>query len=148
MLQRQNPLPIGRYWQDIFASKWPSFHQWLKDNASKIHVEVTESTAKTAGDVLDSDGNEAREFVIFTVKSPVTWDQKSWGFPTVATPDVKSSRDTVQRPDPEKDPLDKLADAVGDVPFSLFGTIAKTIVVGTGVVVAVLAILKFRSKGK
>ena len=53
-------------------------------------------------------------FFIFRVLQPTHFDQRSFGFPTVATPDVQRAADTAQRPDAPK-PLDVLNDLLNQV---------------------------------
>jgi len=116
MMQRKNPLPPGRYWQDIFEDQWSAFDAWLTQNADKVHVEENETHIpegdEKGGNITGiAAGAKARHFYIFTVLSPVMWDQKHWGFPTVAGPAVKSSEDTVQRPELPRDLTDQLPSA-------------------------------------
>ena len=100
-LERHNPVPPGKYWVDVFEQDSSAFYDWLAANRAAVHVDATESFPS-------NDGGPAREWYLFTVGSPVQW--KGPGFPTIAEPNVTSSADTAQRPDPEKDPLDKLDD--------------------------------------
>lgn len=104
-VERRNPLPPGRYWVDVFdrvalsgpfagTNEQQSFREWLKAFSFTLHVEATET----------HDSDPPRDWYLFRVEQPTPW--LGPGFPTIATPDVKSSADTVQRPDPEKDPLD------------------------------------------
>jgi len=100
-LERHNPVPPGKYWVDVFEQDSPTFYDWLAANRGSVRVESTESFPS-------NEGGPAREWYLFTVSAPVQWNGP--GFPTIAGPAVTSSTDTTQRPDPEKDPLDKLDD--------------------------------------
>jgi hypothetical protein len=133
-MMRTNPLPIGKYWQDVFAEKQAAFRAWLTKNKATVHVDTTESTSVEGTD-KDAQGNPARDWYLFTVSSPTKWEGP--GYPTIATPDVKSSADTVTRPAPEIDPLDKLSLGLGDL-GAVGGTVGK-VAMGT-VVVGVLAL--------
>lgn len=124
-MERTNPLPAGRYWVDVFAPQEDAFQAWLQKNKANVAVTTTETF-----DPID--GYPGRVWRLFEVSAPVTWEGP--GFPTIAGADVQTAADTVQRPDPQKDPLDKLSDYGANV-----GTTAKAIlwVVG-GVVVLVV----------
>ena len=121
-IERRNPLPIGRYWVDVFDSKESAFQNWLK--AHKAEVQVI--SAETFEPV---DNYEGRVWRLFKVTAPVQWEGP--GLPTIAGPDVNSSADTGQRPPKEKDPLDTI-----DVPL-YFDRVKKTLWI-TGAVVAVV----------
>jgi hypothetical protein len=99
-VERANPLPVGKYWVDVFAPKEAAFQDWLARNKGNVVVTTTES--------FDAIGDyPARVWRLFEVrKTPVMWEGP--GLPNVATPDIKSSADTGQRPPPEKDPLDQI----------------------------------------
>ena len=149
-MMRQNPLPIGDYWDDVFAKDWTTFHAWLAKNKSTVQVKTTESTWVTTTDPpVDAQGDPAREWYLFHVSGPTKWEGP--GFPTIATSDIKSSADTVQRPPPEMDPLDKLSAGLSGL-GSVGGTAAKIGVgvlvvgiVGGGIALAVWSFSKARS---
>lgn len=125
VLERRNPLPVAKYWKDIFEADAEAFGAWLRDNQETVKVRTTEHI----------DGDPPRDWILFEVTSPTMWDGP--GYPDVAAPDVHSSADTVQRPAPEKDPLDKL-DAKD--PLGLKSAVP-WIVAGVAVV-ATIAVLK------
>lgn len=87
-VQRQNPLPAGRYWVDVFAPDTDTFGAWLSSNKSTVTVRNTEHF----------DSSPVRDWYLFDVTVPTPWNGP--GFPTIATTDVTSSADTVVRPDP------------------------------------------------
>lgn len=103
-------MPPGTYWLDLFGDDRTKFAEWRKAHAAAVRVVTSESF----------DTSPPRDWVKFVVSSPVPWDAKEFGFPTIipAGSKVESSADTVQRPDPEKDPLDQLGDALsfGGIP--------------------------------
>lgn len=98
-LVRQSPLPVGRYWVDIPASKQAEFDGYLQGN-ERIRVEVTEG------------GGDEGTFYVFRVLQPVPWFAVNFGFPNTAGPEVKSRADTVQAPDLPKDGVDQIDDAL------------------------------------
>jgi len=101
-LERRSPLPKGRYWADMFVQ--PDFDQvaamneWLTANRGVVRLESSQS--------FDSD--PPRTWYLFEVTGgPGGTFLPEWvgiGFPTIATADVHSSDDTVQKPDPEGGP--------------------------------------------
>ncbi len=146
-LERDNPVPPGRYWVDIFGLNIPSAAAWFKAMSGLgVHVDATETfPAMTVP--------ETRNWYLFTVKAnpvPVVWDQPRYGFLTVAGPEVKSSADTAQTPALPLDPLDELetfAQSIGSMVgvTSKAGAIALTagLFLGAG-----YALLEYLKKGK
>jgi hypothetical protein len=121
-LERRTPLPIGRYWIDVF--KREEFRAWLRTAAERVHVAATESFAANAG-------GPARDWYLFEVKAPVAWSAITFGFPDIAPPSITSSSDTVQRPPPERDPFasggaieDAAHAALDALPWVLSGVLA------------------------
>lgn len=108
-LEKDNPLPPGRYWVDVFGLNIPKADDWFKTMAAVgVHVDATEHFEAT-------EVPNVRNWYLFTYKPngtliPPVWDQKTFGFPTVAGPEIKSSADTAQTPPLSLDPLDQLAD--------------------------------------
>lgn len=123
-LERHNPLPAGRYWVDVFAPDASAFIAWLRANKNAVHVTTTESFPENGG-------GPARDWYLFDVTTPVPWSGP--GFPTVAGPEIKTAEDTAQRPDPEKDPTDKLDDWIKNDMSAVLSTI-KVAVIGAAVV--------------
>lgn len=104
-IERRNPLPPGRYWQDILEQHVASFREWLQSNKAVVRVVAAESHPR--------DGDwPAREWYLFEVSAPTPWQATKWGYPTIATGEVQSSADTVQRPPPEKDPLERIDETI------------------------------------
>lgn len=101
-MQRENPLPAGRYWVDVFEADQPAFRLWLESHSGPVKVVSTESHPADGG-------GPARDWYLFEVAEPVPWEGP--GFPTIAT-NVTSSDDTVQKPPPEPGVLDQAADFV------------------------------------
>jgi len=103
-VERANPLPIGKYWVDVFDKDAPSFQGWLDSNKNAIHVDATQTfPAVTHWFEPDEPG---RTWYLFSVKNPVQWEGP--GLPTIATKEVQVSGDTVQRPAAPEDPLDQI----------------------------------------
>lgn len=97
-VERRNPLPAGRYWQDFFGENVELATRYFQDNAGTVYVEASE------GD----DGPDGK-WILFKVMEPTTWNALRFGFPTVAGPQIRTRRDTVSgRDTPEKNPLEKL----------------------------------------
>lgn len=122
---RTNPLPPGQYWVDVFGKNIPVANNWFKSLApSGVHVDATQTFE-------NDDPNAVRNWYKFTWQPATTgllavWDT-SLGFPTVADSSIKSSEDTVQRPDLELGPIDQLSNWTNTLEQRLggsFGTIA------------------------
>lgn len=107
-IERRNPLPKGKYWIDTFGDNRLKFADFLK--SSGVHVDATQSF----------DSEPPRDWFLFTVSNPIPFDAKAFGFPTIATPDVKSADDTIQKPDLPKNALDDLDKTLGQL-----GTVVK-----------------------
>lgn len=128
--ERRSPLPIGRYWLDVIdqpAGKMNDFSEWALANAQKVSLETTEEK---------SDETPARLFVIFNVLEPVFFPARNFGFANIATPDIKTSDDTVSKPD-VKEPT--AADLAGGL-----ATFGKFVLAAAGL----LLLSKFVGKGK
>jgi len=123
---RKQPLPVGRYWITIIsipggASKLDAFNGWIGSNPTRVLLERAEAPAE----LTDNNGG----FFIFRVLKPITFDQKQFGFPNDAGPEIQHASDTIQRP-----PVPKVTDILDDVvPAGLFDG------VGSGVLLLVLA---------
>lgn len=90
-MMRDNPLPIGKYWVDVFEKDSGAFRAWLANNQSGITVEKTEN-------FLPRGDYPGRTWYLFQVTSPTPW--LGPGFPTIADDGVHTSPDTVDRPPP------------------------------------------------
>lgn len=103
-VQRANPLPPGRYWIDVFDDNIPIFDQWSLafSQAGLIRVEATEHFDAKPYLPPFQDSQPERNWILFRVIAPTPFDQLRFGFPTIATPDIDDSSDTVQRPEPEQ----------------------------------------------
>lgn len=103
-IERRNPLPVGRYWVDVIGDDAiRKFDGWLVQHSFTVHVEKTQHDD---GSILM--GRPPSNWVLFSVESPTKWEGP--GLPTVASPDVRSKDDTVQKPPPEPDPLSSFSD--------------------------------------
>lgn len=90
-IERANPLPIGRYWVDVFEPDRAAFLNWIDANAGKLNILVKQYYMQNAG-------GPARNWFLFDVLQPVDWEGP--GFPTIATEEVHTSEDTAQKPPP------------------------------------------------
>lgn len=111
-LMRQNPLPAGRYWIDVFGDNRDKMSSWVTTQVGAVKVQDTESFDETSD-------FPARDFYIFQVVSPAPWDAVTFGYPTLADSAVQSSDDTVQKPTVEStsDILQGAADTVTKIAF-------------------------------
>jgi hypothetical protein len=125
-LERRNPLPVGRYWLDVWAKDAQAWADFVRANAAALKTERTEHFEENAG-------GPARDFVIFKTSAPVPWNAK-FGFPTIAPSSVQGSGDTVDKLPPETGPeLPTLLGGAGVVA----GTLA--ILVGGGLVLGLIS---------
>lgn len=112
-----NPLPDGRYWVELSDPARAKFDAWRADNKDGVKIETTES---------DEEASPPWSFYIFNVKNrvpvpggtvsmniPVVWDAKSFGFPTIAPPNVKTRADAIQAPELPKDGTQTVSDLLG-----------------------------------
>jgi hypothetical protein len=135
-LERKNPLPVGRYWVDVPSGDLPAFQQWLAERPSQIHVDGT--AERLSYNWLNNLGGAFGANVtwyVFKVLSPVPWFGP--GYPTIATADIVSIDDTVQRPPPEPGFLDQMLGASGSMP-----TVAKYAIWGGAALGAGLLVWK------
>lgn len=111
-LMRTNPLPVGRYWLDVFGDNRDKMASWVTSGGSSVQVQDTESFDENSG-------GPARDFYIFKVLAPLAWDAVTFGYPTVADSSVNSSDDTVQKPAVEstQDILQAAGDTVTKIAF-------------------------------
>jgi hypothetical protein len=130
MIERRNPLPVGRYWIDISKEPVPmgTWQGFLGAATGFVHVESTED-------------DETQSFYIFTTTKELVWPD-GIGSPSIAGPAIKSKADTVQRPDPEPDAIDQIP-----TPGQLFKGIGDTVTV-VAVVVGVLFVWKILASGR
>jgi hypothetical protein len=104
-LVKDDPLPAGRYWVDIWQREPDAtdFRSWLntyQKTLGWVRIEHSELFAPV-------DTYPGREFVIFSVleSGKVNWQlATSVGWPNTAPASIQSSDDTVQKPPPETTP--------------------------------------------
>jgi len=100
MIQRSDPLPVGRYWLNFKnqgmdgGEQAEAWRAWVKKNPETVRVEITQDG--------DSDGFA---FVVFRVMSPTSrWPTQPLknflGFPNVAGSKVMGPDDVIQSPAP------------------------------------------------
>jgi hypothetical protein len=139
-IERRRPLPAGRYWVDIFERDRPQWAAWIsvQQNAGNAKVEATEHFP---GD--ESKDLEERDWVLFVTTAETVWPDADMGLaPNIAGKDVHSSTDTIDRPPPEPDPLERL-ERMGDTLVRGVMT-AGAVAVGVLVLVGVVSMLKKR----
>ena len=111
MLERRRPLPVGRYWADVFPQNRPAWSAWI-DMQTKSGNARIESTSHDEG----SGGAPEHDWVLWTTSVETIWPDDVMGFaPNVAGAEVTQSSDTVQRPDPEKPTSDKIGETLKDI---------------------------------
>jgi hypothetical protein len=135
-IERRRPLPVGRYWIDVFSSKQPSWEAWRETFVSPgdAVVEHTESFE-------ENEGGEARDFVIFRTMKQLVWPDTDMQIPVnTAGTEIQSSADTVQRPDAPKSPLDQISTGFSET-LKTMSFVVGGVVVAVGVV-ALLSVLK------
>lgn len=120
-LERRNPVPTGRYWQDIFAKDASAFESWTTANKGKVRVIATEHYE-------NDDPALVRDWILFEVLSPVEW--RGPGYPTIAAAEVTSSADTVERPDPPPAVVDQLQSMAQQTGAQIVGTVGKILLAG------------------
>jgi hypothetical protein len=102
----------GRYWIAAVGERdIKRFRDWTVKNREYVRIVSVEYDKGETSFWLPN--RPATEFSIFTVAEKAGTGGIEWngpGVPTWAPSEVQSKADTAQRPDPEKDPLDKVID--------------------------------------
>lgn len=130
-IERKRPLPIGRYWADIFDRERPAFEAWLNVNASRAKV-VASEFKEGAG------GAPNHDWVLFETTAETLWPDDVLGFaPNRAEPGTNTSDDTAQKPPPEPGALDQAAAALSRIQQAAFLALGGLAVVGVAVLVLV-----------
>ncbi len=123
-LERRNPLPPGRYWQDIFLRQAKDWNAWfpapLADGTlvvEKVERFTPDPWADGSwlpgGPTGDLNVIGDRTWVLFRITRPVAWPATKLGFPTIADQSVQASADTIQNP-PVPTPVEEIRDALLD----------------------------------
>jgi hypothetical protein len=92
MLQKKDPLPVGRYWIDATNGE----HELLFESWLALHntVALVKSQPLESG-LLFEEGT----WYLFEVTVPTQWGlADKLGWPTIAEPDVQAKDDTVDKP--------------------------------------------------
>jgi hypothetical protein len=127
-LERRSPVPVGRYWVDMFRTEnfdqVQAMQEWLQANTGIVRSISTEE---------DEESDPPRGWFLFEVTGgPEGKFLPEWvgiGFPTVAGPEVLSSDDTVQKPDVSAPPLWAVGLMVGGA-LLLLGTMKYVLGIG------------------
>lgn len=114
---RDKILSPGFYWYDAPAKQAPGFQGWLRDNSALVKVRKTSTSVDDSIFSLFS-GPKLHIWALFEVLFPVPWlDAAQYGFPNTADKDTDSTVAS-SGAEPQKDPIDRIADSVKDVvPF-------------------------------
>lgn len=131
LLEKHDPLPVGRYWLDVYDTQ--AWDQWLNSHGKPlvdadlgINIPATVKLLKTSHYPADeSNGYPPGDWVLFDVMAPTPWGYaKQLGWPNIADASIQGPEDTVQRPPPEQDILDKLNEGkLGWVPWAVGGVV-------------------------
>ena len=115
-VERRSPLPVARYWVDVSPAEQPAFNAWVLGSAGAVAVRTT------------SQYNDGWTWFLFDVVSPVPWNGP--GFPTIATPDVKTPADVITSPPVADTPsLEQTITSIGHTAaIGLFALLALAIV--------------------
>jgi len=84
-LERRNPLPAGRYWIDVTDANHEAFRQWTTSNPTRVTV-------------LEEEPGDGVTWFLWRQLQPAKFDQRTFGFPTIAPASVQHATDTAQRP--------------------------------------------------
>lgn len=98
-IERRNPLPVGKYWVDVFRKDLSAFEAWGRKNSVKLKVRTIEHFP-------NDDDALTRDWILFDVLAPVPWEGP--GLPTIADASVTSSSDTADRPPPTPGAIDQM----------------------------------------
>jgi hypothetical protein len=132
MIERRNPLPVGRYWIEVSQDPVPlgTWRGFLSAFPEFVHVDQTEE-------------DDASTFAIFTTSKALVWPD-GIGAPNIADPTIKSRADTVQRPDPEPDFIDTIPTA--KQLWGGLGDLVTVVALGAGLVLAIKLLGSGRAK--
>lgn len=135
-IERRRPLPVGRYWADVFPQNRPAFEAWRNVNSSRVRVVTTEFRE-------GADGAPDHDWVLFDTTEETLWPDDVLGFaPNVASKGTTSSDDTVQKPPPEPSLPDQASAALSRMTGAVY--LAAGGIVACGVLVLLLALNKRR----
>lgn len=124
-LERRNPLPPGRYWQDIFDKQAADWDKWAQENEAAGNLKIVKfeyfrPDPFRSGEWLpvslqpESMGAiPARTWLLFDIIKPTDWPATKLGFPTIVDDPaaVQSSADTAVNP-PGPSPLEETGEAI------------------------------------
>ena len=135
-IERRRPLPVGRYWADIFPKNRPAFDAWLKVNTERASVVSSQFFPLV-------DGAPEHDWVLFATSAETLWPDDVLGFaPNVASEGTNSSDDTVQKPPPEPSITDQASAALSRMTGAIY--LAAGGIAACGVLVLLLALNKRR----
>jgi hypothetical protein len=102
-IERRNPLPVGKYWVDVFEPHIPDFRMWLDKHEDSIKIEKQENFPFADGPY------PPHNWYLFSVLSETPWEGP--GFPDIAT-EERESKDTADRGPAEKSGLESIEETV------------------------------------
>lgn len=143
-LEKSNPLPVGRYWIDVFEAKKSVWDAWLA--TANIASDPTSYTGPSDRvqvekieyyEPFEDDGKEypGRYWILFKVVQPTPWGTlmaEQIGWPNTAPVNIQTSDDTVQKPDPNDARTDWLPDVGPLGKIAIGGTALLTVAVLAG----------------
>lgn len=117
--EKRQPLPPGRYWIDVIGPEKVARFVSLLNAGATIGAVTVEDTTTWSPNLLEGivGGGAPQAWFLFSVNfqdfqgrkvAGLEFDTKEFGFPTIATDDIHSKDDTVQKP---PDPTDTLIPA-------------------------------------
>lgn len=144
-LQRANPLPPGRYWMNLLGDQSQEFTSGVK-GLNESHPDLVRVLVTSHHEANATGNNEpAYDWVLFSVGgNGAVWDHNLIGTPNIAGPEVTQESDTVQRPAPEKDALDRINDALPsmDEARKFAAEQVRMIVIGAIITAAIAILIK------
>lgn len=121
-IQRQNPVPPGRYWLDVPHEKFKVWDALVERNKGALQIDHHETTTRapepyepsTPGMPVPPTPELDNWYIIF-ITAPVAWP-KELSPPNTAPDWIKQRSDVYQRPDdPRLHPIDTAAQAAADL---------------------------------
>lgn len=108
-IQRQNPVPPGRYWIDVPQEKFAVWDALVEANKGAIQIDHHETTFRS---VDDDPLKGIDEWFIVYLTAPIAWP-KGLAPPNTAPDWVQKRDDVYQRPeDPRKHPIRHTAEEI------------------------------------
>ena len=124
-IQRQNPVPPGRYWLDVPQEKFAVWDDLVERNKGAIQIDHHETTFRS---VDDDPLKGIDEWFIIYLTAPIAWP-KGLAPPNTAPDWVQRRSDVYERPeDPRKHPIRHTAEEAQQALSELGGWLQEHIV--------------------